>query len=64
MQHLIAYAEAEGLSEIYGDVLAANPTMLDMCRELGFSVENDPDDETIRKVSLLLPDRSQRIASL
>jgi acetyltransferase len=37
MQHLIAYARAEGLGELHGEVLAENTTMLRMCRELGFS---------------------------
>lgn len=41
MQHLVAYARAEGLSELYGDVLAANTTMLKLCRELGFKAELD-----------------------
>ena len=34
MKHLIAYARAEGLDELYGTVLAENTTMLRMCREL------------------------------
>ena len=39
MQHLIAYARAEGLKEIHGEVLATNVTMLKMCGELGFEIE-------------------------
>ncbi len=54
MQHLIAYARAEGLGELFGQVLAENTTMLDMCRELGFRVTLDPDDATLRNVTLLL----------
>jgi acetyltransferase len=54
MQHLIAYARAEGIQEIFGDVLAANATMLEMCRELSFNIHNDPSDETVRQVTLPL----------
>lgn len=38
MQHLIDYARAERLSELYGSVLAGNAGMLKMCRELGFDI--------------------------
>ena len=37
-QHLIDYARAEGLEELYGHVLAENTTMLGMCRQLGFTI--------------------------
>jgi acetyltransferase len=56
MQHLIAYARAEGLEELYGHVLAENTTMLAMCRELGFSVEPEPDDASTRRVRISLND--------
>jgi acetyltransferase len=42
MQHLLAYARAEGLDELHGEVLAENTTMLRMCRELGFSADLAP----------------------
>src|SRR5262249_4855800 len=54
MQHLIAYARVEKIAELYGLVLAENTTMLRMCRELGFRVERDPDDATVRRVVLRL----------
>ena len=54
MQHLIAYARSEKLEELYGSVLAGNTTMLQMCRELGFTIEREPGDESIRRVILLL----------
>ena len=38
MQHLIAYGRHEGLTELNGEVLTENVTMLQMCRELGFKV--------------------------
>ena len=55
MQHLIRYAESEGLRDLRGDVLAANERMLKMCRELGFDIAIDPEDLALRKVRLKLP---------
>ena len=52
MQHLIAYARAEKLEELYGSVLAENTTMLKMARELGFRIEPEPGDATVRRVVL------------
>jgi len=54
MQHLIAYARAEGLQEIYGQVLATNATMLKMCAELGFEIEAPAEDIGVRRVRLVL----------
>ncbi len=55
MRHLISYAEKEGLRELVGDVLANNQRMLGMCRTLGFEIAVDPEDSSIRKVTLKLP---------
>lgn len=52
MQHLIAYARAEGLEQLFGSVLAENTTMLKMCAELGFSIQAEPDDPSVRQVVL------------
>jgi acetyltransferase len=54
MQHLIAYARAEGLEELHGCVLSENTVMLQMCRELGFSVQPEPGDPGVRRVALNL----------
>ena len=54
MQHLIDYAKAEGLAELFGSVLSVNTTMLKMCRELGFDSEAVPGDASVRHVSLKL----------
>ncbi|HEX4894235.1 MAG TPA: bifunctional acetate--CoA ligase family protein/GNAT family N-acetyltransferase [Hyphomicrobiaceae bacterium] len=54
MEHLIAYARAEGIAELHGDVLAENTTMLAMCRALGFDVAPAPDDPALRRVVLHL----------
>jgi acetyltransferase len=48
MQHLVDYARAEGLSELHGDVLAANTTMLKLCHDLGFATELDEDAGVFR----------------
>ena len=53
MQHLIAYARAEGLDELHGEVLPENTTMLRMCRELGFSADLAPHSDLFH-VSLVL----------
>jgi acetyltransferase len=54
MQHLIAYARAENIEQLYGCVLAENATMLRMCREFGFSTEPEPGDAAVRRVVLRL----------
>jgi len=38
------YARSEGLRRISGQVLRENTAMLDMCRELGFHIEGDPQE--------------------
>jgi acetyltransferase len=48
MQQLIAYARAEGFSELAGSVLAENQTMLDFCQRLGFSIAEDLEDPGVR----------------
>src|SRR5262252_10512080 len=40
MQRVIDYAKEEGLRRVYGDVLAENSTMLQMCAELGFYTQD------------------------
>ena len=47
MRHLIIYAKSEGLKTLYGSVLCENTGMLQMCRELGFRTERDPDDGAV-----------------
>ncbi len=49
---MIEWAKAEGLREVEGQVLRENTTMLDMCRDLGFSIRTDPDDPELRLVTL------------
>jgi acetyltransferase len=52
MQLIIEYARSEGIKRIEGQVLAENTVMLQMCRELGFSVGHEPDGGDIMKVVL------------
>ena len=40
MRHVIDCAKEKGLRRVYGDVLAENTTMLQMCAELGFHAED------------------------
>jgi acetyltransferase len=54
MQHLIAYARGEKLQRLHGSVLADNTTMLQMCHKLGFAVEPQPNDASVRTVRLEL----------
>jgi acetyltransferase len=54
MQHLVAYARDEGLGTLFGEILAANTTMITMCRKLGFEVVADPEDPTMRHATLVL----------
>jgi len=44
MQLIIEYARSEGLRTISGQVLHENSAMLQMCRELGFQIEHDPQE--------------------
>ena len=50
MRRVIDYAKEKGLRRVYGDVLAENTTMLQMCAELGFYAEDVGSD--IRRVVL------------
>jgi acetyltransferase len=52
MRFMIEWAKAEGLRVVEGQVLRENTTMLDMCRRLGFSIRNDPDDFGLLIVTL------------
>lgn len=52
MQLIIEYAGSEGLKHIEGQVLKENTNMLRVCRDLGFSIKTDPDDQEINVVKL------------
>jgi len=50
MTRLIEVAQQSGIGELVGLVLHENKPMLDMCRELGFSIVPEPNDETVFRV--------------
>jgi acetyltransferase len=52
MQLIIEYARSEGIKRIEGQVLGENTVMLQMCRDLGFSVEREEGGGDIMKVVL------------
>jgi acetyltransferase len=54
MQHIMAYAEAQGIREIHGQVRKDNFAMLKMSRELDFEIAQDCDDESLVRVTCLL----------
>ncbi len=58
MQLIIEYAKSEGLKLVEGQVLGENIAMLNMCRELGFTIASDPQDPDTFIVRLALPHRS------
>lgn len=52
MQRMIATARERGIRRIHGQVLRENLMMLQMCRELGFHVIDDPDEPAVEVVTL------------
>jgi acetyltransferase len=49
---LIGIAQEKGLERFFGFVLTSNKKMVNLCRKLGFTVENMPDG--LSKVELTL----------
>ena len=54
MRRIIGYAKSRGIGEVFGLVLRENAKMLQLSRELGFTVDVDRDDPTYVSVSLAL----------
>ena len=52
MQLVIEYARAEGLKRVEGQILRENTVMIQMCREIGFRIGDDPHDRDICVASL------------
>jgi len=51
MKEILAYAESRGIREVFGEVLRENTSMLGLCRELGFTQHDNPEDHGIVEVS-------------
>lgn len=52
MEEIIDYARNRGLRQIHGEVLRENTTMLQMARELGFTVTGTSEDPSLMKVTV------------
>jgi acetyltransferase len=52
MRRILAYAARRGIQEIFGDVLAENHRMLDLCRRLDFIAAPLPDQPGLIRVTL------------
>ena len=52
MRRIIDYARSRGLSQIFGEVLHENRSMLALCKALGFKRRNLPDDPGVAHVVL------------
>jgi len=50
MNRLIGVARGRGIGELVGEVLRENAAMLQMARELGFSIARDPADPSLVEV--------------
>ena len=51
MKRLIDIARSRGIGELVGEVLHENEAMLQMCRELGFTVAAAPGDPALLTVT-------------
>lgn len=54
MQKLINYAKSESICELWGQTFKENEEMLRMCKEMGFEINEKPDDDKMLRVSLKL----------
>jgi acetyltransferase len=57
MTRLIEAAKARGIGALYGDVLRENATMIELCREIGLTAKNHPDDPILLRLTLALSGR-------
>jgi RimJ/RimL family protein N-acetyltransferase len=52
MKHMIEFSKHKNLKTVRGQVLSENTTMLAMCAELGFHIADDPNDPSVKTVTL------------
>ncbi len=57
MEHLLLYARAQGIGELFGITLRENTAMVEFARQLGFSVTADVGDSGLVQVNLPLHPR-------
>ena len=55
MTRILDHAWSKGIDEVFGDVLAENARMLDLCRSLGGEVRPHPADSTLLRVVFRRP---------
>ena len=60
MRRLIDIAGQRGIGELVGEVLRENEPMLQMCRELGFTIASDPRDANLRLVRKQLAETAEK----
>jgi acetyltransferase len=58
LRELIAIATRSGITEIVGDVLSTNVTMLALARKVGMTVHPHSEGATLRRVVLAIPETS------
>ncbi len=63
MERIIDHAKFKNIKIVHGQVLAENPSMLTMCREMGFQVKTDPDDPSVRIVMLAVPGTAKKTSN-
>jgi len=54
MDEIIAYARSRGIKQVFGDVLAENQRMLNLSRDLGFTLKSVADGPSIIRVTKTL----------
>lgn len=55
MTRVLAQAWARGFDEVFGDILAENTRMLDLCRSLGAEIRQHPADSTLLRAVFRRP---------
>jgi acetyltransferase len=56
MMRILAHAWARGFDEVFGDVLAENTRMLELCRSLGAEISQHPADSTLLRAVFRRPE--------
>lgn len=54
LRRLMDYARAQGIRELFGEILRENKSMLKLCRAMGFTVKPCPDDHEVMIATLRL----------